>query len=217
MEKQKYRFVKIRRKGAEGNASWYFKPNSEEQLLEHFNKIFGAEIRDGVRDHFKGTHLVADKSKPEGYWVYHEHPTTPWARAVETYLYIYGGTWIKAATKLENETLNNRLRDFRNGKESYFDNGVVETRMCEGDEIVKECVKDELVFPVDAQCRLEDVRYMRWDMPDLPVKGKHWYAKLGKMDVVDKDGNMKWDTKEEAEKAAQWFVEHKVSFKRYNY
>ena len=128
---------------------------------------------------------------------------------------LFGGTWVEAATRLENETLNNRLLDFRNGKESYFDNGVVETRMCDGDEIVEECIKDELVYPEEAHCRLEDVRYMRWDMPDLKIKGTHWYAKLGRFDVKDKDGNMKWDTKEEAEKAAEWFVDQQ-QYKRYN-
>lgn len=215
MEKQKYRFVKIRRAGSNMDGIWYFKPSSEGQLLEHFNKVFGAEIRNGVRDHIKGTHLISDKSKPDGYWVYHSHPATPWARAVGVYWELFGGTWVEAATRLENETLNNRVNDFRNGKESYFDNGVVETIMCKGDEIVEECIKDELVYPEETHCRLEDVRYMRWDMPDLKIKGTHWYAKLGRFDVKDKDGNMKWDTKEEAEKAAEWFVDQQ-QYKRYN-
>ena len=37
--------------------------------------------------------------------------------------------------------------------------------------------------------------------------GKHWYAKIGKLDVVDKDNNQKLDTKEEAETAAKWYIE----------
>ena len=37
-----------------------------------------------------------------------------------------------------------------------------------------------------------------------------WYAKIGKRDVYDSEGNMKWDTKDEAEKAAKWFLEEKL-------
>lgn len=55
---------------------------------------------------------------------------------------------------------------------------------------------------------------MKWDMPGLKIKGTHWYAKIGNMDIKDEKGNMKWDTKEEAEKAAWKFVEN-LNFKRY--
>lgn len=43
----------------------------------------------------------------------------------------------------------------------YFDNGVIETMMVNGDEIVDEVVKDSLEFPIEEQYRLEDVRYMQ--------------------------------------------------------
>ena len=108
----------------------------------------------------------------------------------------------------------------------YFDNGVIETRMVNGDEIVDEVVKDNLEFPIEEQYRLEDVRYMQWGKMDylalgLPEScknygGNHWYAKIGKLDIKDKDGNMKWNTKAEAESAAKWFIENKVSWKRYS-
>ncbi len=98
----------------------------------------------------------------------------------------------------------------------YLDNGVVETRLVADDEIVEERFEDKLVYPIESHVRLEDVRYIQWNMPDLNIKGTHWYAKLGKRDVVDKDGNMKWNTKAEAEKAAEWFIENKIAFKRYN-
>ena len=42
-----YKFVKIQRKGS-NDGHWYFKPESEEQVVEHFNKIFGSEIRETV-------------------------------------------------------------------------------------------------------------------------------------------------------------------------
>ncbi len=210
-----YRFVKIRR-GKNGEGNWYFNPRTEEQVIEHFNTIVGAEIKDGVQDYIKGCKKVADKSKPEGYWMYHAHPITPWRRAVEPYWHLTGGMWIEASLKLENELYQQRLQSFRSGKEMYLDNGVVETRLVADDEIVEERFEDKLVYPIESHVRLEDVRYIQWNMPDLNIKGTHWYAKLGKRDVVDKDGNMKWNTKAEAEKAAEWFIENKIAFKRYN-
>lgn len=202
-----YKFLKVKR--GEGRGTWFFVPQTEAQVREHFKKIFGAEIKAGVQEHIRTSHFRPDGS------VYTEHPSTPWGRAVQVYLDLHGGHWLAAAVQLENETLFQRLDSFREGKTMYLDNGVVESRPCDGDTIVEECEKDSLEYPVESQYRLEDVRYMKWDMPDLRVKGTHWYAKIGNRDVKDKDGNMKWDTKEEAEKAAEWFVTE-LNYKRYN-
>ena len=54
---------------------------------------------------------------------------------------------------------------------------------------------------------------MQRDVPGFP-KDKHWYAKIGNMDVRDEAGNMKWDTKEEAVKAAEWFCQY-LNWKTY--
>ena len=209
-----YKFVKIKRRGSD-TSHWYFRPSSEEQVIEHFKTIFGAEIRDGVKDRMEHCHLVKDNS-PQGFWVYNEHPITPWARAVESLGFVGGLSWLETAVNLENKVLKNRIKDFNDGKEMYLDNGVVETFMVEGDEIVDEIEKDTLTFPIEEQCRLEEVRYIQWNMPDLPTKGTHWYAKIGRLDIKDKDGNMKWNTKAEAEEAAKWYIENKIFYKRYN-
>ena len=37
--------------------------------------------------------------------------------------------------------------------------------------------------------------------------GQHYYAKIGKLDVLDKNGNQKWNTKEETIEAAKWYIE----------
>lgn len=211
----KYEFVRLKRRGGCEDGTWFFHPRSEAQVIEHFKDIFGAEIRASVREYFNTSMAVADKSMPNGYWVYTPHPTTPFARAIETYKVIYNESWLSAAARLENVVLNQRIKDYRNGKEMYFDNGVLETRKTEDDTVMETIELDGLAFPPETQCRLEDVRYMRWNMPDLQVKGTHWYAKLGNRDVVDKDGNIKWNTKAEAESAARWFV-NKINCRRYN-
>lgn len=207
-----YRFVKIKRGNTE---TWYFNPRTKEQVYEHFEKIFGAEIKDGVRDYFNGIHIHHNEKDSNDVKIYREHPTTPWLRAVEVYMSIMGGTFIEAATKLENETLQQRLNSFISGKDLYLDNGVVETRLTDTDKIVDEYFSDTLSYPQETQVRLDDVRYIKWDMPDLNIKGKHWYAKIGKLDIIDEHNNMKWNTKEEAQKAAEWFIKNKVSLNRY--
>lgn len=210
-----YRFLKIKRGDS---TNWYFHPRTEEQLLEHFHTVVGSEIRDGLKDYVESSLQVKDNRDPRGYVWYHAHPTTPWRRAVEGrgWICYESETWLEASCKLEHDMLVSRLRSFRLGQEMFLDNGLIETRWVPGDQILEVMFKDSLEFPPETHLRFEDVRYMRWDMPDLPVKGTHWYAKLGHRDIVDKDGNMKWDTKEEAEAAAWWYVYNKIAFKRYS-
>ena len=64
---------------------------------------------------------------------------------------------------------------------------------------MEEIIKDEPIFP---ECK--DVHYSQFPM------GTHWYASIGCTDVKDKDGNIKWNTITEAEKAAEWFLNREV-------
>lgn len=209
-----YKFVRVIRKHGDKNGRWYFVPQSVEQVKEHFEKIFGKDIKAGVQERVRNMVLVADKSKPDGYWVYNPHPCTPFGAVVTMLHETFGGSWALCAAKLENEVLNNRINGFNKGRQPLYDNGVVETYLLEDDVVAEEVWKDELVYPVHEKYFIEDVRYMKWDMPGLKIKGTHWYAKIGNMDIKDEKGNMKWDTKEEAEKAAWQFVEN-LNFKRY--
>jgi hypothetical protein len=46
------------------------------------------------------------------------------------------------------------------------------------------------------------IKLFRW------FEGKHWYAKIdGEIDVVDKRGNQKWNTSEQAMKEAKEFID----------
>ncbi len=58
---------------------------------------------------------------------------------------------------------------------------------------------EKLLFPKALSKR--KVKYLQWK------DGTHWYAKVDKIDVVDKDQNQKWDTKAEARKAVkEWLT-----------
>lgn len=61
-------------------------------------------------------------------------------------------------------------------------------------KITAEKKVNDIVWPEGGE-----VRYMKWP------NGKHWYAKIGDLDVKV-DGQMKWDTKQEAEEAVKKFV-----------
>lgn len=50
----------------------------------------------------------------------------------------------------------------------------------------------------------QEAKYMQWE------GGKHWYAKIGPLDVVV-DGRQKWNTKRQAEKAVRRFLTERAN------
>ena len=55
--------------------------------------------------------------------------------------------------------------------------------------------------------RIGGYRYTEQDIRLLRFRnGSHWYAKIGKMDVVDEYGNQKWNTRGAARRAAEKFL-----------
>jgi len=197
-----YKFVKIRPKDqSEKKGYWYFVPNSIEQVQEHFTKIFGQEISAGVKDKFSSI-------------TKYKHPETAWRFGVDTLNRFSGNPWVVDAVNLENQVLHSRIDDFLKYGKIYLADGVQQF-MYRDDlfEIVEEVDSEILSYPREAQVHIEEVRYMQWEVPGYP-KGEHWYAKIGNMDVRDKEGNMKWNTKEEAIKAAEWFCQE-LNWKTY--
>ena len=196
-----YKFVKIRPKNSEKKGYWYFIPNSIEQVQEHFNKVFGEEISVGIKDKIGSIQL-------------NKHPYTAWRHAVDVTNMFSGNPWIVDAVNLENKVLQGRINDFLKYGKIYLANGVQQFMYHEDlFEIVEEVESEMLSYPREAQFHLEEVRYMQWNVPGYP-KGEHWYAKIGNLDVRDEAGNMKWNTKEEAKKAAEWFCQE-LNWKTY--
>ena len=74
-------------------------------------------------------------------------------------------------------------------------------------EIAETVESEKFAYPTKKNWCLDDVRYMQWNM--LGNRGTHWYAKIEKRDIYDEQGRMKWDTKDEAVKAAEWFIKNK--------
>ena len=204
-KKRKYHFVKFTEDGL-----WYLKPECLEDVKEHFEKIFGQEIKAGVHDFVTSRHVYPNWMGKGETFVYDEHPITDWNAAVSEMNEIYKESWVLTACRLENEVINNRINYFNRGMACYYPEGVACYHNTEDDgTYYAELWKDELVYPTKETLTLKDVKFMQWNL--LGNKGEHWYAKVGKRDVYDKDGNLKWNTRAEAETAAQWFLDNKCN------
>ena len=198
-EKRKYHFVKFTEDGL-----WYLKPECLEDVKEHFEKIFGQEIKEGTREYIEST-VTDDEGN-----VQHQKPITPWNSMVSIANDVYKDSWFMTGCRLENEIINNRIDYYNRGLKCFYPEGVA--CYCNTDDdgtYYSEVWKDELVYPTKETLTLKDVKFMQWNL--LGNKGEHWYAKVGKRDVYDKDGNLKWNTRAEAEKAAQWFLDNKCN------
>ncbi len=211
----KYRFRKVKLPNW-NEGMWFFCPQHITDVLDHFNIIIKREITAATQEYVRDAVVT-----PSGA-VLHPHPDTPFGVGVTVLADTFKIPWAEAAVKLENQTLQDRLNAYRDSKyiHIYLGDGITWFTEHNGMEIeiLEEVFLDELVYPVKKIFDYSDVRYMKWDIPGLSIKGTHWYAKVGNMDVIDKNGKMKWDTEAEALRAAEWFVDNynrKSSIPRY--
>lgn len=194
-----YTFVRIHRKNSDEYGCWYLKPNSSEQVEEHYRKICGRVIKDGVHNYLDKVYVDDNGKYQRG------HTTDAFSTLVNMELDFRGGTFFERALEIENLAFKTRMDSFAKGIEIYLPESMIVYCMPSTCEIVETVKKDELEYPSKNNWTMDDVRYMQWGLIDN--KGEHWYAKIGNRDVVDKNGNMKWNTKAEAERAAEWFIE----------
>lgn len=190
-----YTFVKVQAKvpaeGKQAKAYWLFKPKDAMQIMEHWRKYPRSIISEGTKK--------LEKKIIKGY---RGHFTNDFEAAVEIWMYSIGEDLVTSMVRIENEALSSRISAFGSGREIYLNHGIQVVMLDERfTDVVatKEC--DALTFPDEVRPTLDDVRYLMWE------GGRHTYAKIGKLDVVDAAGNMKWNTRAEAEAAAKWYIE----------
>lgn len=189
-----YLFVKIQPRenvniGDKKNC-WLFCAKTENQVLEHWEKYVRSVISDGTRKlvqkAFSGTT---------------GHFTNDFERTVEITATSLHLSITEAMSKVENEAFHTRMNTFFTNGEIFLTHGLTVVLIDDRFFRVAETVeKETLVYPDEDKPTLQDVRFIVWD------GGKHFYAKIGKLDVVDANGNQKWDTRQEAEKAAEWYI-----------
>ena len=190
----RYKFVKVQMKaapdGKEPKGYWLFEPRTKDQVMEHWQKYARSVICEGSQ---KLTKKIFSGTKG--------HFTNDFECAVEGYMNAMHEGLMPSMAKVENEALQNRLRSFRSGRKIYLNHGIqvvtIDSRFA---DITTTTERNVLTFPNEDKPTMQDVRFIVWD------GGVHYYAKIGKLDIVDKDGNQKWNTRREAEDAAQWYI-----------
>jgi len=206
-----YKFVRIHKKSDQSDyGCWFLEPSSIEQINEHFDKVCGFEIRKGVDEICKKADVNDD-----GVLKWSGHIITPFAYSVFADMDANAATnavnlnFLQSCINVENAAYQTRVKSFLDGQTIYLAESMTVFMLDERFfEIVETIEKYLLVYPHKEKYTLGDVRYMQWNM--FGNKGTHWYAKVGKRDIVDKEGRMKWDTKSEAECAAKWFIDNQL-------
>lgn len=199
-----YKFVRIHKKNSDEYGTWFLKPRSIQDIEDHWKEICGSEMRKTVRERFENA-VVLDNGD-----IHYPHPTTDFGMGVESYCNLMNMSYVIGLIEIENQAYRTRLSSFLKGEDIYLKEGmtvvVIDNRFS---EIVEEVEQDTLTYPTKKDWNIDDVRYMQWNM--LGNKGEHWYAKIGKRDIYDKLGNIKWNTKEQAQNAAEWFIKEKLN------
>lgn len=194
-----YEFVRVHKKESKDYGTWFLKPKSIEQINEHWKTICSSEIKKTIKDRIDGV-LKHGRAG---------HPTSSFGITVDALCDVYNLSYVEGCVNIEREAYNNRVSDFEKGRNILLAESMtvfmVDERFFEIAER-KNC--ENLVYPTQKEWTIDDVRFMQWNM--LGNTGEHWYAKIGKHDIYDQDGNMKWDTKRDAERAALWFIKTKM-------
>lgn len=190
-----YTFAKIRNKGKENDKGyWYLLADSINTIKEHFNTYGKSYFKEGVADYFR--YLSIDGVG------HYEHRFPYIVEITAQKPENQGLPWVIVATKVENLIYQAEINLFNKGVKFYLNKEMVSLVDNSTLEVIETVIKEKLVYPDDEKMSLDDVRYIQWD------NGTHWYAKIGKFDVIDENKNQKWLTKEEARCAANWFIEN---------
>ena len=182
----KYKFVKVKMTACPtiNYKRWYLYCDNLETMSEHFEKIFGAGVRDGIQD------FINDKNGRPAHYV------TDWANIISFIgPELYGQKPLLASTTLENKTYRDRCKYILDGKPLLLGDAF-SYMLSDGFEIIKEVETDNLDFNVAGYTE-DDIRIIKWP------NGTHFYAKIGNIDVCDDDGNYKWNYESYAKRAAK--------------
>ena len=203
----KYEFVRFKTLATgEESHKWWFAAKTARQVMEHSEKFFQPTMQEGFNS---AAHDAIESIFKFG-GALMNHPTNEVSSAIQCITEVkgYKRSSPMALFNVGNEMLktaiHNRLDEIDKGKTVYLEDGVREFGYSPNNphfEIVERYYSDKLEYPDFKKPTLDDVRFIQWD------GGKHWYAKVNKEDIVDELGNQKWDTKEDAEEAAKWFIE----------
>lgn len=205
-----YKFIKYKttHNGETFISDWCFEPQSMDDVLEFSLKYtkglatteFGNMCQYLIKNFNQESY---DKYGINTKWIFNnEHPTSPYGIGIDFVMNTMGLPLMVASEKLMKDTMDGRINAWNSGMRCFYPNDGFRCIRFDDrfSEVCDEIFNDSIVFPDIDRPSIEDVKFMVWD------GGKHWYAKIGKMDVVV-DGQQKWNTKNDAIEASKKFIE----------
>lgn len=184
-QKAMYRFIKIQDKEITSLIYDYMLFCDDlPMLLEHTEKYTLNHIKEGLQDCFQ------NKS---------HHANTIWRGNIETLAKIKETTVIEASVYLENKIYQGKLKAIAShGNILLRENGSYMLYSEGRYNILDDVTLENMIYPEGDY----SIRIIKWN------GGSHFYAKVGKFDVVDGFGNQKWNTRLMAEYHAEKFKEN---------
>lgn len=176
-----YRFVKVKWNNLDYKR-WYLYCDSLDVMREHMEKYVKMDIATGFRDKIEHPH---------------NHSSSNWRSGIELIQQVHGKSFFDASVQLENTMLQNKIKSLLNNKVLLLTSECTYMELIDEMEIVESVYMDEMIFP---QYNKSDIRVLQW------AGGNHYYAKIGRMDVVY-NNQQKWDTYDEAKYYADLFYE----------
>jgi len=192
-----YKFIRLKDNRTGLKYPFILLCETKEVLLEHTEKYMTTEIKKGVEDFMKITNTI-EKLDNESYSKSKtSHYTSGWAIAIDTITKNSDKPWYEHSVMLENKVFQGKMKCLLNhGNILLRDSGSYMT-ISPDMEIIEEIIKDEMIYPNYSE---ENISITKWE------GGRHYYATIGNMTVVDKDGNQKWNSHNEAMKHAKEYL-----------
>jgi hypothetical protein len=179
---------------------YMFELNSLEELAEYWTDVRGSQIREGFADYIKSR----EWDHANGGTGVQNHVCTRDGQALSV---LVNAEQCREVGESKRKSLVHLYADFQ---DKVF-LGMKEGIDTFGSVFVNE--NGGYFYPTEHVVVLETIELKNWVIPGDPrvrflqwVPDGHWYAKVGNQDVV-LYGEQKWDTKEEAMKAAKKWLE----------
>lgn len=185
-------FVKIRRSAME--YGFMLKIDSDAEMLEYVSTSMSNRFRRGFADCFQSKDLGKLVGVEGG-----GHCTTELGHRLARLCELEGKnrSLIQITMDLHDRALLAQVRLLHAAGTIYINKNGGFFGHDEDVEVLETRDMETFVFPSD------DVRITQWP------NGTHWYARIGDVDVRDCIGEMKWDTRKQAERAVEWFRQNK--------
>lgn len=184
-----YTFKRLQHKEHTYIIGWYLEIKSYKELLEYKLTAEKSILNRTFADEFSVIQAEAAGWK--------QHPANRLNEAIHTLMNVRDCGWMDICSKITIEGFRNQKKCLEEGYQLYFNSSLMGYMIDKDGEdylTLDEYTSDKIMFP-----DYKDAKFTQWD------GGKHWYVRVGNIDIYDKDGNMKWNTRKEAEEALEWY------------